>query len=263
MTGFVALIGAGPGDPDLITVRGLRLLEEADVVVHDRLVAPELVARARPGAEIVYAGKAPGDQAMTQAGINRLLVERASRGRLVARLKGGDPFVFGRGGEEALALVEAGVPFEIVPGVSSAVAGPAAAGIPVTHRGLASTFAVATARDGETGRGVDWDALARMDTVVLLMGVERLEDAAARLIAAGKPGATPAAVIQEASLESQRVVIAPLWQIGPAANRAGVRPPAVTVVGAVAALAEVISAGASRWQSLMSGGAENALSVLD
>ncbi len=241
MSGYVALVGAGPGDPDLITVRGLRLLETADVVVHDRLVSPELVAHARAGAEIVYAGKSSGEHHLTQDEINHVLVERAQRGRFVVRLKGGDPFVFGRGGEEVLALVEAGIPFEVVPGVSAALAGPAAAGIPVSHRGVASTIAVTTAHDADDGKGPDWDALARIDTVVLLMGVERLEHAANALIAAGKPGSTPAAVVQDATLPTQRAVVAPLWRISAIATRAGIKPPAVTVVGDVVALADTLT----------------------
>jgi uroporphyrin-III C-methyltransferase len=240
-TGYVALVGAGPGDPELITVRGLRLLESADVVVHDRLVSPELVARAQPGAEIIYAGKSSGEHHLSQDEINHVLVERASRGRFVVRLKGGDPFVFGRGGEEALALVEAGIPFEIVPGVSSAIAAPSALGIPVSHRSVASTFAVATAHDAADGAGPDWSALARIDTVVLLMGVERLESAAAALVAAGKPGSTPAAVIQDATLPTQHAVIAPLWRIASAARRAEVRAPATTIIGDVVALSETLT----------------------
>jgi len=170
--GVVALVGAGPGDPGLMTVRGLALLRRAEVVIYDRLVDPRLLAEA-PRARRVFAGKASGDHALPQERINALLVMHARRGRRVVRLKGGDPFVFGRGGEEAEALAAAGVPFEIVPGVSAAVAAPAYAGIPLTHRGVASSFAVVTGHEGcgKTRAGVDWARLATaVDTLVVLMG---------------------------------------------------------------------------------------------
>jgi uroporphyrinogen III methyltransferase/synthase len=239
--GTVYLVGAGPGDPGLITVRGLGALRSADVVVYDRLVSPALLEMA-PRAEHVFAGKAARSHAMTQSSINRLLVARARQGQAVVRLKGGDPFVFGRGGEEAEALAAAGVPFEVVPGVTSAIAGPAAAGIPVTHRDAAASVAIATAHEapGKAGSRLDWDALARADTTVLLMGVERLAVAAAALISAGKRKSTPAAVIESATMPSQRTVTAPLSRIASAAKRAGIRPPAVTVVGDVVRLREVI-----------------------
>lgn len=240
--GTVYLVGAGPGDPGLITVRGLAALRSADVVVYDRLVSPSLLEFAPAGAERVFAGKAARRHAMTQAQINRTLVARARSGRSVVRLKGGDPFVFGRGGEEAESLAEAGIPFEVVPGVTSAIAGPAAAGIPVTHRDVAASVAIATAHEapGRAGSQLDWSALAGADTVVLLMGVERLADAAAALIAAGKPRSTPAAVIESATLPSQRTVTAPLSRIAAAARRADIEPPAITVVGDVVRLRDVL-----------------------
>ncbi|MGH2784575.1 MAG: uroporphyrinogen-III C-methyltransferase [Actinomycetota bacterium] len=241
--GTVFLVGAGPGDPGLITVRGLAALRSAQVIVHDRLgVTPELLRFAPAAAELIFAGKSARRHAMTQAQINRTLVSKARAGKTVVRLKGGDPFLFGRGGEEAEALAAAGIPFEVVPGVTSAIAGPAAAGIPVTHRDWAASVAIATAHEapGKAGSRLDWDALARADTVVLLMGVERLADAAAALVTAGKPRATPAAVIASATLPSQRTVTAPLGRIASAAKRAGIAPPAITVVGDVVRLREVL-----------------------
>jgi uroporphyrinogen III methyltransferase/synthase len=236
------LVGAGPGDPGLITVRGLAALRAADVVVYDRLASQTLLELAPSHAERLYAGKSARRHAMTQAQINRTLLSRARRGVTVVRLKGGDPFVFGRGGEEAEALAAAGIPFEVVPGVTSATAGPAAAGIPVTHRDTAASVAIATAHEapGKAGSRLDWRALAGADTVVLLMGVERLEAAAAALVAAGKPRGTPAAVIASATLPSQRTVTAPLSRIASAARRAGIEPPAITVVGDVVRLREVL-----------------------
>ncbi|HEX9774614.1 MAG TPA: uroporphyrinogen-III C-methyltransferase [Actinomycetota bacterium] len=236
--GSVALVGAGPGDRGLITVRGHALLRAADVVVHDRLVPGSILAAARPDALVIDAGKRPGAPARAQAAIARALIRHARAGRTVVRLKGGDPFVFGRGGEEAEALARAGIPFEVVPGVSSAFAGPAAAGIPVTHRGLASSVVVATAT-GARGE-VDWDAIAAADTAVVLMGLERLTDVAASLMAAGVPRARPVAVVQDATLPTQRTVTGPLSAIAHRAARAGLRSPAVIVVGRVAGLRAVI-----------------------
>jgi len=241
-TGSVALIGAGPGDPGLITVRGLALLRGADVVVHDRLVSEQLLALVRPDARSIDVGKAPRRHKVSQEEINRILVREARAGWTVVRLKGGDPFVFGRGGEEAEALARAGIAFEVVPGITSAIAGPAAAGIPVTHRATAASVAIATAHEakGKAASRLDWAALARVDTVTLLMGVERLGRVAERLIAEGKAPATPAAVITDATLPTQRTVTAPLAGIAAAARRAGIRPPAVIVVGDVVAVRDVI-----------------------
>jgi uroporphyrinogen III methyltransferase/synthase len=240
--GTVFLVGAGPGDPGLVTLRGLAALRAADVVVYDRLAAPALLAHARPDAELVDAGKAPRRHRMSQEEINRLLVARARAGRTVVRLKGGDPFVFGRGGEEAEALAAAGIPVQVVPGVTSATAAPAAAGIPVTHRDLAASVAVATAHEAPGGAGsrLDWEAIARADTVVLLMGVERLAEAARALVSAGRSPATPAAVVASATLPAQRTAVAPLGRVAAAARRAGIQPPAVLVVGEVVRLRERI-----------------------
>ena len=240
--GTVYLVGAGPGDPGLITVRGLAALRAADVIVHDRLGVSQALLDMAPQAERIFVGKQARKHTMTQAQINRLLVMQARRGRTVVRLKGGDPFVFGRGGEEAEALARAGVPFEVVPGVTSAIAGPAAAGIPVTHRDAAASVAIATAHEapGKAGSRLDWKALSGADTVVLLMGVERLPGAAEALIAAGRARSTPAAVIGSATLPSQQTVTAPLSRIAAVARRAGIEPPAITIVGDVVRLREVI-----------------------
>ena len=243
MTGRVALVGAGPGDPELITIRGARLLAEADILVYDRLVAPELLRLARADAERVYVGKEPGRAAMSQERIGALLVERARGGETVVRLKGGDPFVFGRGGEEVLACVQAGVPVEVVPGVTSAMAAPAAAGIPVTHRGIARSFAVVTA---STAHGEDpppdLGALARaVDTLVILMGAGRIEQLCAELREAGLPDDHPAAIVQWATTPEQRTVVGTLEDLPALARAATVGPPATLVVGAVAALAHEFS----------------------
>src|SRR5438270_2265282 len=240
--GSVALVGAGPGDPGLITVRGLALLRGADVVVYDRLGAGALMRFVRPDAKRVYVGKQSKQHTKTQAEITRILIREARAGRSVVRLKGGDPFVFGRGGEEAEALAAAGIPFEVVPGITSAIAGPAAAGIPVTHRDAAASVAIATAHEapGKAGSRIDWRTLAGADTAVLLMGVERLAGVARALIDAGKPASTPAAVIQDATLPTMRTVTAPLSRIASAAARAKIRPPAITVVGEVVSLRDVL-----------------------
>lgn len=238
--GPVHLVGGGPGDPGLITSRGLELLRSADVVVHDRLIGPELLREARADAELLDAGKGPGHAPYTQAEINALLVSRARLGQSVVRLKGGDPFVFGRGSEEAAACRKAGVPVYVVPGVSSALAGPAAAGIPVTARGLARSFAVVTGHGAEPdGQVPDMAGLAGVDTLVVLMGLANLAALAGQLLAAGRDAATPAACIQSATTPEQRVTRATLGTIAEAAERDGLRSPVVIVVGAVAALGDV------------------------
>jgi len=234
MTPRVFLVGAGPGDPGLITVRGLDLLRSCDVLVYDRLVSPELVGEAPDDAILI-----PHD-GHRQDELNRVLVGYGRAGLTVVRLKGGDPFLFGRGGEEALALAEAGVPFEVVPGVSALSSVPAAAGIPVTHRGVSSQVTVVT---GHTcsGGGPDLAALARTPgTLVVFMGLATLETLADGLLAHGKDPATPAAVVASGTLPSQRVVVAPLAEIADAA--AGLESPALTVIGDVVGLAGVLSA---------------------
>ena len=234
----VYLVGAGPGDPGLITVRGLELIRACDVLVYDRLAAPELVDEAPVGAERIFVGKESGCHSRTQAEINELLVELARRAAIVVRLKGGDPFVFGRGGEEAEALAAAGVPFEVVPGVSSAVAVPAYAGIPVTHRGVASSFLVST---GHPESSVQWDVLARFNgTVILLMGVATLRRATERLMEEGRNPTQPAAIIEQGTLGRQRTIVGDLASLADLAEGAGIAPPATVVIGDVVALRETI-----------------------
>ncbi len=248
--GRVYLVGAGPGDPKLITARGLELLRRADVVVYDRLVSHALLDEAPPEAELVYAGKAPGGHCMQQEGINALLVQEARTGKSVVRLKGGDPFVFGRGVEEALACAEAGVPWEVVPGVSSVIGVTARAAIPLTTRGYGGSFGVATAHRAEDGTDpLDWEALARMDTLVVLMGVERLGEVVERLREHGRAPETPIALVENGTLPNERVVEGTLADIVERATRVRVRPPAVIVVGEVVRLRAVLAetaAAASR-----------------
>ncbi|HUL84317.1 MAG TPA: uroporphyrinogen-III C-methyltransferase [Actinomycetota bacterium] len=244
MSGIVYLVGAGPGNPKLITVRGAEVLGLAGVVVFDRLVAPSLLDLAPANAERIYVGKEPARVAMPQAAIDALLVARARAGDVVVRLKGGDPFVFGRGGEEALACARAGVPFEVVPGVSAAIAAPAAAGIPVTHRGIARSFAVVT---GSTAHGdtVDLGTLATAtDTLVVLMAAGRLEETCAALIEAGRSPQEPAAIVQWATTGDQRAVVATLAELPARAAEVPIGPPATIVIGGVAALAAQLEPGA-------------------
>ncbi len=237
----VALVGAGPGDPGLMTVRGLALLRRADVVLYDRLVDPRLLDEARPDALRVFVGKASGAHALPQAEIDTLLVHHARRGRRVVRLKGGDPFVFGRGGEEAGALAAAGIPFEVVPGVSAAVAVPAYAGIPVTHRGVASSFAVVTGHEDEdkAGPAVDWGRLATaVDTLVILMGARRLPAIVQALLTAGRAADTPVALVHWGTTSAQETVVGRLDEIAALPAAVGLAPPVVIVVGEVVALRE-------------------------
>jgi uroporphyrinogen III methyltransferase/synthase len=239
--GIVHLVGAGPGDPRLVTVRALELIERADVIVHDRLIPPGLLERARPDVELIDVGKRPGDAGIGQDRINELLIERARSGLRVVRLKGGDPFVFGRGGEEAEALAAARVAFEVVPGVTAGVAAPAYAGIPVTHRDQASAVAFVTAHEdpSKPDTALDWEAIAAFPgTLVLYMGVRTLGDVVTRLIRHGRPPDEPAAVIERGTLPGQRAVSAPLAEIAQRSAEEGVRPPALTVIGPVAAARE-------------------------
>ncbi len=238
--GVVYLVGAGPGRADLITVRGLQILRQADVVLYDRLIAPELLDALPPHAIRIYVGKKMHHHAVPQKDIQQMLIHFARQGKLVVRLKGGDPFVFGRGGEEALALRGAGVPFEVVPGVSSAVAAPAYAGVPVTHRGVARAFAVITGHQAATHGGgpVDWSAFASIPTLVILMGVTRVKEIVAGLLAAGRAEDTPAMVVEWATTERQRIVQAPLGELPEKIALADIRSPAVIVVGEVVSLGE-------------------------
>jgi uroporphyrin-III C-methyltransferase/precorrin-2 dehydrogenase/sirohydrochlorin ferrochelatase len=244
-TGHVALIGGGPGDPGLITVLGRQLLGEADVVVADKLAPRSLLAGLDPDVEIIDAGKAPHAHNLTQDQINELIVARALAGQRVVRLKGGDPFVFGRGGEEALACVRAGVAFQVVPGVTSAIAVPAYAGIPVTHRGITQDFAVVSAHldPSQPGATVDWEALARgPGTLVLLMAVAHLDAVAAELIKRGRAASTPVAVICDGTTPDQHVLTSTLAEVSADAARAGISPPAIVVIGEVVRLRETLGA---------------------
>jgi uroporphyrinogen III methyltransferase/synthase len=242
--GIVYLVGAGPGDPGLLTARALELVVAADVIVHDRLIPSDALAAARPDAELLYVGKEPGAAGVTQEGIEELLIERARQGKIVVRLKGGDPFVFGRGGEEAEALAEAGIPFEVVPGVTAGIAAPAYAGIPVTHRDDASAVAFVTGHEdpNKEDSGHDYEALARFPgTLVFYMGVKALPRIAEKLIEAGRDPSEPAAVVERGTLAGQRTVSASLDQIAATAADAQISPPSVTVIGPVAARRERIA----------------------
>jgi len=234
---MVYLVGAGPGDPRLLTLRGAELLRDADVVIYDRLAPPALLDLAPGSAERIYAGKKPGSSTLDQEEINDLIVSHAKQGKTVVRLKGGDPFVFGRGGEEALACAREGIPFEIVPGVTSAVAAPAYAGIPLTHRGLAASFAVVTA----TRREDTLEQLARIgaavDTIVVLMAAGRLDETCSTLIKSGRPPGEPAALVQWATTSRQRSLVSTLSGLPGEATSAGFGPPATLLVGQVASLA--------------------------
>jgi len=236
--GHAALVGAGPGDPELITVRGARILGQADVVLYDRLVNPDTLDLCRPDVLRVFVGKRCGRASITQEQINDTMISHARAGRFVVRLKGGDPFVFGRGGEECLALAAANIPFQVVPGVSSALSVPAYAGIPLTHRNVATSFTVVSGHLHGESDTHDWAALAAAPTLVVLMGLRTLDRTVARLLDAGKPADTPAAVVRAGTGPEQDVVRAPLDGLVAAAE--GLEPPGVVVVGPVAALHEQI-----------------------
>jgi uroporphyrin-III C-methyltransferase / precorrin-2 dehydrogenase / sirohydrochlorin ferrochelatase len=242
--GSVALVGGGPGDPGLITVRGRQLLGQADVVITDRLAPRSLLAELGPDVEIIDAAKVPRGSAVPQEHINTLLVSRAQAGKFVVRLKGGDPFIFGRGGEEALACLRAGITVTVVPGVSSVAAVPASAGVPLTHRGVAQEFHVVSAHvaPGDKRSAVDWPALAASAaTLVLLMGIEHLQVIADTLMRHGRYAQTPVSVIANGTLPSQRTINARLDTVAHDVARAGIRPPAVVVVGEVVAISEQIA----------------------
>jgi uroporphyrinogen III methyltransferase / synthase len=250
MSATVYLVGAGPGDPGLLTARALELIGAADVILYDRLIPAAALDGARADAELLFVGKEGGGPSVPQEHTEALMIEHARAGASVVRLKGGDPFVFGRGGEEGLALHAAGIDFEVVPGVTAGVAASAYAGIPVTHRGLASAVALvtghaqedaSTAADAEE-RAIDWPALAAFPgTLVFYMGVRRLPEIAASLIAAGRPGSQAAAVVEAGTLPRQRTVNATLETIAEAVARERIRPPSITIVGPVAALAEQLA----------------------
>jgi uroporphyrin-III C-methyltransferase len=238
-SGFVSIIGAGPGDPELITVKGMDRLRRADVVLYDRLVAPQLLDEINPMSEAIDVGKAPAKQRFPQSEINALLIEKARLGKHVARLKGGDPFVFGRGGEECQVLAEAGISYEVIPGVSSAIAVPAYAGIPVTHRGITTTFTVIAGHTGEPESGIDWVAISKSGTLVFLMGVAHLHEIRSQLLTHGMSGDMPVAVIQSGATAEQIVVIGTLENILEKTH--DISPPATIVIGQVVNLRQQIA----------------------
>jgi uroporphyrinogen III methyltransferase / synthase len=238
---LIYLVGSGPGDPGLFTLKGVRCMEEADVVVYDRLAPRALLGYAKPEAEKIYVGKKPGNPTMSQEEINDLLVEKGRAGMTTVRLKGGDPYIFGRGGEEALALKRAELPFEVVPGVTSGVAAPAYAGIPVTHRNVATSVAFVTGHEDPTkgSQDVDWENLANgADTLVLYMGVGRLGEISKGLIAGGRNPDTPVACVRWGTVPEQRTITGTLLDIADRVTEAGLKPPAIIVVGDVVALRE-------------------------
>jgi uroporphyrin-III C-methyltransferase len=241
-TGRVYLIGAGPGDPKLLTLKAAEALAVSDVVVYDYLVNPEVLAHTRRGSELIYAGKRAGEKSLSQSAINQLLIDHATEGRVVARLKGGDPFVFGRGGEEAEALVEAGIKWEVIPGVSSGVAAAAYAGIPLTHRGYASSVAFITGHEADDKlSGVDLRAAAHADTLVVFMCGGTIAKIASELIAIGRSPSTPIAIIRWGTHEHQEIYAGALENIAcerGASNELKIKPPAIAIVGDVVSLQE-------------------------
>lgn len=237
--GTVYLVGAGPGDPELMTLRALRLIQTADTVIHDRLIPTEVLGWCRNSATLIDVGKYPDHHRVSQQEINELLVKRALRGEIVVRLKGGDPFVFGRGQEEFEHCRAAGIPCHVVPGISSCIAGPSSVGIPVTTRGIARTFAVVTGQtDPSLENDIDFAALANIDTVVVLMGCRNLAELTESLVAAGRNPNEPAAAIENATLPNQRVVAGTLGTIAQIVQRSGLNSPMVSVIGAVAGLVD-------------------------
>lgn len=235
-------MGAGPGAPELLTLRAAELLQSAEVIIYDRLIQERVLGLASPSAERIYMGKPVGRHESRQEEIHELLLRKAREGKRVVRLKGGDPFLLGRGGEEAEYLAAHGVSFEVVPGISSALAAPLRAGISVTHREIASSVTIVTGHEaGRHESRVDWEALARMDTLVFLMAVHNLRLIAERLIAGGRDPATPAAMIQMAFWPGEKCVTAALGTIAEASSRAAIQPPAVLVVGEVVRLREKLA----------------------
>jgi uroporphyrin-III C-methyltransferase len=237
--GKVYIVGAGPGHPDLLTVRAVRLIQAGDVIVYDRLIQEEVLALAKPAAEKIFMGKFLGRHSSRQQEIHELLVRKANAGKAVIRLKGGDPFLFGRGGEEAEYLIEHGVAFEVIPGVSSCLSAPLGAGIPVTHRDIASSVAIVTGHNSTGNHDrVDWQALSKVDTLVILMGVHNVGHITQALMAAGRPSSTPAAMIQMAFWPGEQIVVGTLATIADDVQRARVEAPATLVIGEVVRLHE-------------------------
>jgi uroporphyrin-III C-methyltransferase len=241
--GKVYLVGAGPGDPELITVKGLRCIQNADVILYDRLVNKELLNYAKPGVELINCGKLPNYHLLQQETINRFLVKYAQKGKTVTRLKGGDPFVFGRGGEEAEACQKAGVPFEVVPGITAGIAAPAYAGIPVTHRDHSSSFAIITGhrKEGEDDN-IKWESIAKgIDTIAIYMGVKNLPYIRNKLLEHGKNPNTPAALIHWGTLQNQKTAIGTLETIVETAEREQITNPSMIVIGDVVQLHDKIN----------------------
>ena len=242
--GKVYLVGAGPGHPELLTLKAAELIKRGDVIIYDRLIQEEVLALARSSAERIYMGKPLGKHESRQDEVNELLVRKARDGKSVIRLKGGDPFLFGRGGEEAEYLADHGIPFEVIPGVCSALSAPLSASIPVTHRDAASSVVIVTGHNADgTEARIDWNALARIDTLVFLMGVHNLEKIAGHLIAAGRPPDTPAAMIQMAFWPGERTVTGTLGTIAEVCRRAAIEAPATLVIGEVVRVRERIMDG--------------------
>ncbi|GIP18505.1 uroporphyrin-III C-methyltransferase [Paenibacillus montaniterrae] len=242
--GSVAIIGAGPGDPELLTVKAVRFIEAADVIMYDRLVSKEILQYAKAEAELIYCGKAPGQHAMTQADIHKALIHYAYQGKRVVRLKGGDPFIFGRGGEEALELAAAGIEFEIIPGITSAIGAAASASIPMTHRGTAASFACVTGnRCHDNHKPVRWDLLAHsVDTLAIYMGVSQLSEIQAELLRAGKPAATPIAFVEQGTTAKQRIVTGVLGEMSELAAASKLVNPALIIIGEVVRIREQLHA---------------------
>ena len=239
--GKVYIVGAGPGDPELLTLKALRLIKSADVILYDRLINQEILLFAKPDCELVYVGKEDGKHTIEQEKINELLLRYAHTREVVVRLKGGDPFIFGRGGEEALFLAEHGIEFEVVPGVSSFYSVPAHAGIPITFRGISSSFAVITGHEDprKERSSIDWESLKGINTLIVLMGVSRRKEIARRLIEIGRDPKEPVAFIENGTTERQRVILTDLYELS--TNPPEVSPPAIMVVGSVVRLRENLS----------------------
>jgi uroporphyrin-III C-methyltransferase len=258
--GWVWLVGGGPGDPGLITALGLKALAGADVILHDALIDPRLLALARPGADLVFAGKRAGVRSCKQDEISDMLVREAKAGRRVLRLKGGDPFVFGRGGEEAQALARAGIPFRIVPGISAGIGGLAYAGIPVTHRDINQSVTFVTGHDqsGQTPGSLDWQAISDgAPVLVIYMGMKHAGRIAEALIAAGRPPAEPVAVVSQATLPDERVLETTLGRLAADLAASGLQPPAVLCVGRAVLMRQALD-----WQALARGEAPRSLDPL-
>lgn len=241
MVGKVYIVGAGPGDPELITIKAARLIRSADVILYDRLVSEETISLAKKGCELIYVGKHPGESSTTQERINEMLVEKAQEGGSIVRLKGGDPFLFGRGGEEAQVLSREGISYEVVPGITSAISVPAYAGIPVTQRHIASSVAFITGHEASTKtKGtVEWERIAQsVDTLVVMMGIRNLGNIAERLINGGRDPKTPVAIIEKGTTKLQKTITGTLETIEVKARIEGIKPPAITIIGKVVNLRE-------------------------